>query len=81
MNDFHAVFRGTGGTLNGPKMTAGPANAIITASGNEVDITFPTPVQPGASIGFTVNSRFVPITVDHAWWTLDGDPVAPAKQQ
>ena len=79
VNDFHAVFRGTGGTLNNPKMTAGPPGANITASGNEIDITFPTPVDPGVTIGFTVNARFTPITVDRAWWTVDGDAVAPAK--
>jgi hypothetical protein len=78
VNDFHAVFSNTGGTLCNPVMTAGPPGAVITASGNQVDIIFPTPVPAGGTIGFTVNSQFVPISLQYAWWTVNNVPVGPA---
>jgi len=78
VNDFHAVFTGTGGTLNNPQMILGPAGAVIAAQGNEVDIVFPTPVAPAGAIAFTVHSRFMPIQVYSAWWTINGQPVGPA---
>jgi hypothetical protein len=78
LNDLHVVFRGTGGSLNNPRITAGPPGAQISAQGNQVDIVFPTPVNPGASVSFTVKSRFLPITFDHGWWTLNGDAIVPA---
>jgi hypothetical protein len=79
LNDLHVVFRGTGGTLNNPRLTAGPLDAIISAQGNQVDIVFPTPIAPGGSVGFTVKSRFLPITFDHGWWTLNGEAIVPAN--
>jgi hypothetical protein len=81
VNDLHVVFSGSGGTLNNPAITAGPADAIISAQGNQVDVVFPTPVAPGATVGFTVRSRFLPISAQYGWWTINGEPVAPANPQ
>jgi hypothetical protein len=78
VNDFHAVFTGSGGTLSNPKITAGTPDAVISAQGNTVDIVFPTPIPNGAPIAFTVQSRFVPIQLYSAWWTINGEPVGRA---
>lgn len=81
LNDLHVVFRGSGGTLNSPRMTAGPPDANISAQDNQVDIVFPTPVSPGGSVSFTVKSRFLPVSFDHGWWTLNGEASFPANPQ
>ena len=78
VNDFHAVFTGSGGTLCNPQVTAGTPDEVISAHGNQVDIVFPTPIPNGAPIAFTVQSRFVPIQLYSAWWTFNGEPVGPA---
>jgi hypothetical protein len=76
-NDFHATFRGTGGTLHNPRITRGPKNAQITAHDNQVDIFFPTPVAPGGLTGFSVVSNFRNVQFDSGYWTLWGFPLLP----
>ena len=81
LNDLHVVFRGSGGTLNSPRMTAGPSDASISTQDNQVDVVFPTPVTPGASVSFTVKSRFLPVSFGYGWWTLNGEASFPANPQ
>jgi hypothetical protein len=81
LNDLHVVFRGSRGTLNSPSITGGPPDAFASAQGDQVDIVFPTTITPGTSMGFTVKSRFLPVSFDHGWWTINGEASFPVNPQ
>lgn len=80
VDDFHCVFRGTGGSLRNPKLTLSPVPGGIAASGNTVDIKWISPIPDGSVIEFTVESDFPGIQVDHHIWTTDGKAIEGPKQ-
>jgi hypothetical protein len=79
VNDLHVIFAGTGGTLRGAKITAGPKGRI-RASTNQVDIVWKNPIGAGATVCFTVTCRFRAVLVYDAFWTRTFNIVGPATQ-
>jgi hypothetical protein len=75
VDGFQATFTGSGETLNYAQMAAGPSDAVIGALGNQVNIVFPTPLQPGTTFGFTVNSQTPSIAFSNGLFTFQGQIV------
>lgn len=78
VNDLHALFTGTGGTLRDPHVTVGPAPDQANARGNRVDFTWVQPLAPDTTICFTAVSDHPNIAVNDAYWTWDGQSVGTA---
>ena len=81
VNDFHAVFSGTGGTIANAEMVengAGAGPATIIGSGNTIDITWGSPGLPdGATFKFKFSTEFIAV-YESGYFTVDGSFVADA---
>lgn len=82
VDDFHAVFTGTGGSITDVEITMDPGtNALVTVTGgNTIDIEWDDESVPaGAVLEFTFKTTEPSVQVGEAYWTDNGTNVgAPA---
>ncbi len=75
VDDFHAVYTGTGGSITNVVITRDPgANAVVTVTGgNTIDITWDDDSVPaGGILELTFKTTEPSVQVGEAYWTDDG---------
>lgn len=83
IDDFLAVFAGTGGTITNAMIVESPVPGDITSpNGNDIDIDFaPGSIAPGAMFTFKFDVDFKPVEYVGGEWTVEGVPVAGVTPQ
>jgi PEP-CTERM motif len=82
VDDFHALFRGTGGTISNEVVTmndpnAGPATIVVVDAGNAIQIDWGAPGLPaGGMFEFEFYTAHSPVEFDSGIWTIGGVPIA-----
>ena len=75
VNDAHAVFTFTGGSLTNPKFIFTPAPGVIKANVNQLDFYWDAKLAPGAAVVFEVDAATPDFELYEVRWTLDGQEV------